>query len=251
MTTDEVHATGDQSDQEEAGPTRERILEAAIELFAESGFKGTPISKLASATGLNKQLIYYYFGSKRGLYEAAIARMLETTVTVPSDDLDVTLDRVRAINRRSTWARLIGWEGLEEQPGSVPLQEYRREVFHRLADSIRPMQDSEDVDPSIDFDMLTLVWMFMFYSPGAMPQLTLMVTGLMPDDEEFQDRVDNFLRRLLIADGRHTQSHDPKNVDERVDHAQDADVDGKAPDDDDARAARESSRVWPRWRPRK
>ncbi|MGD8166512.1 TetR/AcrR family transcriptional regulator [Herbiconiux sp. P16] len=217
MTTDEVDATEDQNGPEEAGPTRERILEAAIKLFAESGFKGTPISKLASETGLNKQLIYYYFGSKRGLYEAAIARMLETTVTVPSDDMDVTLDRVRAINRRGTWARLIGWEGLEEEPGSVPLQEYRREVFHKLAESIRPLQDSEDLDPSIDFDMLTLVWMFMFYSPGAMPQLTLMVTGLMPDDEEFQDRVDNFLRRLLIVDSRQTQNHGPTQMDQHVD----------------------------------
>jgi TetR/AcrR family transcriptional regulator len=51
--------------------SRELILRAARAEFAERGFAGARVNRIARASGLNKQLIYYYFGSKQALYAAA------------------------------------------------------------------------------------------------------------------------------------------------------------------------------------
>ena len=55
--------------------TARRILLAAIEVFAEEGYEGTSTRSLASRAGVNAPAIQYYFGSKEGLYRAAIAHI--------------------------------------------------------------------------------------------------------------------------------------------------------------------------------
>jgi len=52
--------------------TREALLAAAIELFAERGFDGVATGELAARAGVNKALVSYHFGGKRGLYVAAL-----------------------------------------------------------------------------------------------------------------------------------------------------------------------------------
>jgi len=57
--------------------TRRRILDTAIELFATEGYEGTSTRLLAERAGVNLPAIQYYFGSKEGLYRAAVARISE------------------------------------------------------------------------------------------------------------------------------------------------------------------------------
>ncbi|MDH3290336.1 MAG: TetR/AcrR family transcriptional regulator [Gemmatimonadota bacterium] len=52
--------------------TRERIEIAAVAEFANHGFHGARVHRIAGQAGVNKQLLYYYFGSKRQLYEHSI-----------------------------------------------------------------------------------------------------------------------------------------------------------------------------------
>ena len=51
--------------------TRQKLLNAAIDVFGHYGFDGTTTRALASAAGVNLQAIPYYFGGKEGLYLAA------------------------------------------------------------------------------------------------------------------------------------------------------------------------------------
>lgn len=51
--------------------TRQRLIEAGIELFGEQGFKGTTTRQLAEAANANIGSIAYHFGNKHGLYLAA------------------------------------------------------------------------------------------------------------------------------------------------------------------------------------
>ncbi len=51
-----------------AARTRARILEEATDLFAKTGFDGTSVDVIVRATGVNKRMLYHYFGDKRGLY---------------------------------------------------------------------------------------------------------------------------------------------------------------------------------------
>lgn len=57
--------------------TRRRILEAAIELFAQEGYDRASTRRLADAARVNLPAIQYYFGSKEGLYQAAIEHIRE------------------------------------------------------------------------------------------------------------------------------------------------------------------------------
>src|SRR5690606_1390985 len=50
--------------------SREQILRAAAEVFAEKGYAGARVRDIAARAGVNAQLISYYFGGKLGLYRA-------------------------------------------------------------------------------------------------------------------------------------------------------------------------------------
>ena len=52
--------------------TRQRILTAARQLFAQQGFHGAAVREIAQRAGTNKALIYYYFRDKDALYRAVL-----------------------------------------------------------------------------------------------------------------------------------------------------------------------------------
>ena len=51
-----------------------RIIAAAREEFSRRGFDGARVEQIARKAGVNKQLLFYYFHSKRGLFNAVLAR---------------------------------------------------------------------------------------------------------------------------------------------------------------------------------
>lgn len=53
---------------QEAEDTRSSILRAAEQIFAEKGYTGARVAEIAEKTGMDKKLIFYYFGTKHGLY---------------------------------------------------------------------------------------------------------------------------------------------------------------------------------------
>lgn len=54
--------------------SREQILQAATREFAAGGFDGARVDVIARSAGLNKQLIYHYFGSKDELFTEVLER---------------------------------------------------------------------------------------------------------------------------------------------------------------------------------
>ena len=55
-----------------AGGTRERILSAARSHFTEVGYDGATIRGIAAAAGVDPALVPHYFGSKEGVFRAAV-----------------------------------------------------------------------------------------------------------------------------------------------------------------------------------
>ena len=68
------------------------ILEVATREFAEKGLAGARIDEIAEATRTSKRMIYYYFGSKEGLYirvlEEAYRRMRAIEADLHLEDLE-------------------------------------------------------------------------------------------------------------------------------------------------------------------
>ena len=48
--------------------TRDRVMEAAAQLFAERGFRGATMRAIAESAGTNLASAHYHFGSKEKLY---------------------------------------------------------------------------------------------------------------------------------------------------------------------------------------
>jgi AcrR family transcriptional regulator len=58
----------DRGRRHDAAATRDALLAAGTELFADRGYDGVPVSAIAHKAGVNKAMINYHFGGKRKLY---------------------------------------------------------------------------------------------------------------------------------------------------------------------------------------
>jgi AcrR family transcriptional regulator len=58
----------------DADTTRERIIDAAGEIFAQRGFESTTVRDICQAAGANVAAVNYYFGDKQRLYIEAVVR---------------------------------------------------------------------------------------------------------------------------------------------------------------------------------
>ena len=57
--------------------TRQKLLTAARREFARSGLAGARVDEIAARAGVNKQLVYHYFGDKDALYLAVLEWVYE------------------------------------------------------------------------------------------------------------------------------------------------------------------------------
>ncbi len=64
-----------------AGNTRDRILSAALEMFAARGFDATTVRAIADHCGLTDPALYYYFPTKRAILDALLQRSNEAMAT--------------------------------------------------------------------------------------------------------------------------------------------------------------------------
>ena len=70
--------------------TRAQVIEAAVRLVAERGFSATSVDDIALAAGVAKGSVYYNFGSKSDILEAALTEggeRLQATISAARSDL--------------------------------------------------------------------------------------------------------------------------------------------------------------------
>ena len=114
------------STQPEKINTREKILESAIELFAEKGFNGTTTKEIAEAAEVNESLIFRHFSTKRDLYGAIIEKKIdeEPGIELPLQTYKNTKDdylifkaiaerMLEKCGRDSSFIRLLHFSALE------------------------------------------------------------------------------------------------------------------------------------------
>lgn len=110
--------------------SRERILEAATELFSTRGYAGAGVDRLAERSGIAKTAIYYHFGNKEGLLAAVLERAstqwiegirhASQQVGDPIGRLDRALAGMRAMLEERPWIynlfQILALEVAEEKP---------------------------------------------------------------------------------------------------------------------------------------
>ena len=105
--------------------SKEDILNAAEIEFAQKGIYGARVDEIAARAGINKRMIYEYFGSKEELYKAVLAavygRLARREVGLLSENIPC-IEAIRRIiilyfdylKNNPTYVNLILWENLNK-----------------------------------------------------------------------------------------------------------------------------------------
>src|SRR5581483_8186535 len=100
-----------------AEATKELLIEAAADEFAEFGLAGARIDRIAERAGANKRLLYVYFGDKDALFRTVIDRQTEPyldAVTLdPTDLAAYAAARFDFMLHNPRMARLVAWRTFE------------------------------------------------------------------------------------------------------------------------------------------
>jgi TetR/AcrR family transcriptional regulator len=125
---------------------KRRLIDAAIALFAEKGYASTSVKEIVAQADVSKPVLYYYFGSKEGMFHAILDWASERQEAVLAEALNMSgtaLDRLLFLYQRI-------YQGLIENPNlftmihnlifgppqGAPLYDFRK--YHgRLADAIK------------------------------------------------------------------------------------------------------------------
>ncbi len=79
---------------------RDRLLEVALALFTERGYRGTSVRDITRAAGVTEAVLYHYFANKADLWAAVLdaytpfGSLKQILEGVATDPLDVALQRV-------------------------------------------------------------------------------------------------------------------------------------------------------------
>ena len=133
--------------------SRNQILDAAEQLFAEQGFARTTIKQIGRAAGVNSALLYYYFADKEELYQEVLRRLIGNLVERTSGSLDrpgppesrlraLVGAQAEAIASNPRFPRLLVRELAESDAAHAvgPLHVLAATTFRRLCDLVREGQ---------------------------------------------------------------------------------------------------------------
>ena len=127
-------------------PGRERVLEAGRAVFGSRGYDGSSIADIGRRAGIAKSVLYHYFGSKAGLYEAVLAEDAEQLVAavaaaVPADGAEAPRLRpgidaflLFLSEHRDTWQLLT-----RDPPADPELRAIHERVERSVSESLRSL----------------------------------------------------------------------------------------------------------------
>jgi AcrR family transcriptional regulator len=184
----------------DAQRTRAALLDAARDEFAEHGYAGARIDRIASRAGVRKQLFYQYFKSKEAVFEQILDSVEEARTFAQfsaPDPASLFRARFELSNTEVVWLRLVAWEAAAHLPRAPILNETRRtEAIARQIGRLEQMQEEGTLDERWNPCLVQLAMYALVTYPQTFSQITRMVTGLDADDPEFQRQWATFLEQL-------------------------------------------------------
>ena len=184
--------------------TRNRILQVAMQAFAEHGSSGARVEKIAQAAGVNIRMIYYFFGSKKGLLDEVLRQIflerrsklaakhdtVEDLLTFYFDGYASDPDRVR----------LLQWEALEvdlpKGAGDLTNLVERQAVIAQRVSLITDLQKRGQIPAELDPKLLYLSFVALAIYPMSFPQSVFVATGEQPTSKGFMKRYRAFISAL-------------------------------------------------------
>jgi len=105
--------------------TRQKILEAAMFIFAKYGPAGARVDDIVRMARVNKRMVYHYFGSKEKLYEAVLRQRYDQAAKEEADvaaEFGSPKEQIESLirhyfhflDRHPQYVALLTWENLNE-----------------------------------------------------------------------------------------------------------------------------------------
>lgn len=88
----ETASPGRAADKNSPEDSKELIMRAAVNLFAQKGYDGTGVREIAAQAGVNLAMINYFYGSKLGLLEQILEHFFSNYLRVAQEALEATGD---------------------------------------------------------------------------------------------------------------------------------------------------------------
>jgi TetR/AcrR family transcriptional regulator len=188
--------------------TKRKLLDAALEAFAENGFKGTSTRDIAERAGVHHPLITYHFKNKEELWRAAADRVFSRFIKVL---LNTQEENAGASPRAKMSALIRAYVHYaadnpslhkllfqESSHSNVRLdwliETYMRPLFNVAADDLRSLQAAGIApkgDPALLFNMIRV-------SAGAVLALNVELKGSSGLDLNNPEKVD-MLADMIVA----------------------------------------------------
>jgi AcrR family transcriptional regulator len=193
--------------------TRRRLLEAAVEVFAEEGFRNATLQEIARRANANIAATSYHFRNKEGLYAAVFdyAERHATAESVPEngdgtaspeerlrEHVTSFLARLLDPDRPAHFARLLARELVDPTPALDRLVRLRMRSNHeRLSEILRELLGEDASDETVRLCTLSVIAQCTLYRNSA-PILSRLYPELVPT-KEIATLADHVTRFSLAA----------------------------------------------------
>lgn len=191
--------------------SKEDILAAAEAEFSAKGIYGARVDEIASRAGINKRMIYEYYGSKEELYKAVLAEVYSRLSRREMGLLEADMpcrDKIAGVIRlyfeflaaNPTYVNMILWENLNQG-------RYIREIdFHNIKDpaldlmrrTINEGKCTGEFKPGVDTEQFILSILMVTFSYFSNRYTLSKLLGKNLDSEEsIEQRIANVTEMFL------------------------------------------------------
>lgn len=143
--------------------TRASILKAGVKLFSRRGYDGVAVDEIVQLAGVNKRMLYHYYGNKDGLYvevlRVVFAELESLEIAVLTEDVS-TADAIRKVLKEyfdfleghPEFVSLLMWENLNRGRflDMHPNLLSKSKVLARLREIVARARAAEEIDQDVD-----------------------------------------------------------------------------------------------------
>ena len=195
--------------------TKQLLLDAAVQEFADHGYQGARVDRIAKTASVNKERIYQYFGNKEQLFATVLDTELgKLAAAVPltpdaAADLPEHVGRIYDYHEANPrFVRLLHWEALECGDETVPAEAERTAHYLQKISSIAEAQRRGGIGDDVRPEVLMYAVMALANFWTALPQIVrMLMTGVADDSPEARREALVGLVRKIVAPQPPGDSH--------------------------------------------
>jgi TetR/AcrR family transcriptional regulator len=185
---------------------RETILSAALDVFSQFGFRGARLDQIATASGMSKPNLLYYFPSKEAIHAQVLGSLLDLWLD-PLRDMNASGDPISEILKYAQRkldlsrdypreSRLFANEVLQGAPHLAETLPALKTLVDEKTKIIRTWSNSGQIASIDPYHLIFLIWAQTQHYADFEAQVRVVLDGHDPYPEA-AIFIDHMLRRVL------------------------------------------------------